>query len=382
MTTENTALAASSNKLDQMAAALLGEDQPVQDEPEEQAPEPEKDENQGPASEPDGSEADTKPDTDEGEGDSEGEPDDSTEDGDGSEGDESEQTEAIDLDEYQQVLADSLGLDPEQLKVNEEGEVTVTTKVDGVTETHTLPELVKGFQTNKYNTQKSQALAEEKREFERLAQEKVQQIEQTLEQNMALAGMLEQELVGEFEGIDWNQLKMTDPGEYAALRQDMAERYQKVQNMKGQLEQQKQAMMLEQQEKMQAQQQEYLKAQYEKMLANNPAWQDQEVLKKDMSGLKDFASSAYGFTDEDFQHVTDARLIELLKDAKAYRDGSKFAEKKVAPKPKFKKATKQRPKAPKLTKLDKLTKMAKSAKGSNKRKIQTDAIAELLLQGG
>jgi len=380
MTIQNTAPAASSNKLDQMAAALLGEDTTDEvQEPEEQAAEPEQDEDQKPTQEPSGSSA--EPETDEEEGDSEGEPEDST-DGEGSEEDESEPTEAIDLDEYQQVLADSLGLEPEQLKVNEGGEVTVTTKVDGVTETHTLPDLVKGFQTNKHNTQKSQALAEERREFEKLVQEKAQQIEQTLEQNTALAGMLEQELLSEYEGIDWNQLKMTDPGEYAALKTDMTERYQRIQGMKGQLEQQREALMAEQQQKMDEQQQEYLKAQYEKMLANNPAWQDQEVLKRDMNGLKEFASNAYGFSDEDFKRVTDARLIELLKDAKAYRDGSKFAEKKVVQKPKFKKATKQRPKAPKLTKLDKLTKMAKSAKGANKRKAQTDAIAELLLKGG
>jgi len=114
---------------------------------------------------------------------------------------------------------------------------------------------------------------------------------------------------------------------------------------------------------------------------NNPTWKDVDVYNSDMTELKSFMSGSYGFTAEDFSQITDHRAIELIKDAKAFRDGKVSADKKLKKKvPKFQ-SSKTRKVSNKVTQLDTLTKRAKSSKGAEKRSAQTDAIAELL-QGG
>ena len=135
------------------------------------------------------------------------------------------------------------------------------------------------------------------------------------------------------------------------------------------------------QENTQAQQQLYLKDQYTKMLDNNPEWSDEAVRKTAETGFKTFIHDQYGFTDADWGMVNDARLIELVKDAKKYRDGSTVAEKKRAtPVPKFQKSRGKGIK-PKVSKLEKLTAASKRARGSDRRDLQQSAVAELLLGG-
>ena len=76
----------------------------------------------------------------------------------------------------------------------------------------------------------------------------------------------------------------------------------------------------------------------------------------------------------------DARLIELIKDAKTYHEGLKVADKKKQkPVPKFQKS--RGGGKPKVSKLDKLTAASKKAHGADKRELQTSAVAELLTGG-
>ena len=153
------------------------------------------------------SDTDASPDPDDVEDVSEG----STEESD--EVDESDEEDDVGDDEeedgeqdYQAVLADAFGLESNQVNVDEEGNVSVIVKVDGQTSTQTLQDLVKGYQTNKHNTNKSKALAEEKRNFDAYAQEQAAKLQHALEQNMALGEVMEKELSREFNEVDWDDL--------------------------------------------------------------------------------------------------------------------------------------------------------------------------------
>lgn len=279
-----------------------------------------------------------------------------------------------------QTLTEMLGIDDSQIDVTDDGAIMINVKVDGQTSQHSLAEVIKSYQLESSVTKKSQALSEERKKFEEAAAAKALEIKNTLEQNVNLTQMLEQELMADYEKVDWDDLRQYDPAEWTAKRQEFGTKYQRIQRLKteltGQTEQVEQAQTQEQQ----AAQQAYLKSQWGTMIDNNPSWSEPETYKKDMGSMKDFAKTTYGFTEQDLNAVTDARIIELLKDAQAYRKGAKVASKKLKKVPRIQKRGGVR-KTPKVSKSDKLTKAANAAKGAQKRALQSEAVAALLMGG-
>lgn len=348
--------------IDEIAALLAGEDG-SQDEP---TPEEAED-----------TEAQHDPELDD-EGDSDEEQPDpeSTEE---EEVDESDEEDEEDED-AQAVLAESLGVSLDQLTVDEQAGIKVKVKVGDEEQTKTLKEVIDGFQFNKSNTERAKALAEERKQFESAAQAKAGQVIKQLEQSVALTQALEEELLSEYEGVDWNDLRKFDAAEYAAKQQDYGLKMQRIQKLKASVGQQNQRLKAEQQQVDEAARADLMRKEWSAMLDNNPTWKDQNTYTKDMDELKGFLSTTYGFSDDDFNQVSDSRLIELVKDAKAYKSGKKVAEKKVKKIPKLQKGAGGR-KRKKVSKLGKLTRAAKTAKGATKRQLQTDAVTELLLGG-
>lgn len=275
----------------------------------------------------------------------------------------------------------ALGLEEGQLSYDEDGNpMGVNVKVNGESSTVKMNELVAGYQNNKAFTQKSQALAEERKTFDAQVQTVAQELKTKLDNVEVMSSYLSEQLVSEFNGIDWDKLRVENPAEYAAARQDYATRASELQEAQQAIIAEKAQMSEAEKAKFMQSQGQHLEEQRAKMLENNPTWNNPEAFNKDMAGLKTFLGNQYGFTDQDFASVTDARLIELVKDAKSFREGVKFAQKKVRkPVPKFQKSVGNKSK--KVSKLDKLTKAAKSAKGANKRNTQADAVAELLMGG-
>lgn len=279
-----------------------------------------------------------------------------------------------------QTLQQMLGIDDSQIDVNDDGSILINVKVDGKESQHSLAEVIKNYQLESSTTNKSKALSEEKKAFENAAAAKAQELKNTLEQNANLTGVLEQELMSEYEGIDWEDLRKFDPAEWTAKRQEFGAKYQKIQQVKNEIGVQAQQIAAAQTEQQAAQKNAYLQSQWNTMLDRNPNWKDNDTYKKDMKDIKSFASETYGFKDEDFDNVMDARAVEVLKDAMLYRKGAKVADKKLKKVPKIQRRGGVR-KGSKLSKAERLAKAAKTARGSNKRGLETDAVAALLMGG-
>lgn len=299
----------------------------------------------------------------------EGEPDDS-------------QDEAAAASDEEESLASLLGLDEDLLIVDEEtGDLAFKTKVNGKEGKATLAEMLKGYQFNVANNEKAQELAAQRKAFEEAQKEGQERIAQQLQQVEGLAMMWQQELLGEYQKVDWNELRRLDPGEYAAKQADFNQRQQKLQQVGQYMAQYHQQKEAERQQELQAQRAERLNEQRAIMLQNNPSWADEKVLSKEMGELRDFVQTQYGFTEADVATVDDARLIELIKDAAAFRKGKSVAQKRNKPvPPRLQRAANGRFIKPKRqNRLDKLVNAAKSAKGANKRELQKDAVAALLM---
>jgi len=293
-----------------------------------------------------------------------------------------ESTEEDEVDESTETeneaaLHEMLGITEDQLTVNDDGEFLLNVKVDGKASQHSLSDVIKSYQLDKNNTQKAQTLSQERQQFEQGAQERMQQINSAIQNNQNLSEVLEREILSDYESVNWEELRLYDPAEYAAKRSDYATKYQRVQRLKSDLAQQSQGLSDSATARVTNNQQAYLKAEFTKMLDKNPTWNDTDTYNKDMGTMKTELVAAYGFDAGDFDRVSDSRIIEVLKDALSFRKGSKIGTKKVVKTPKFQKKAAGRRK-PKVTKLDRLTKAARSATGSNKRDLQAAAVAQLI----
>lgn len=303
-------------------------------------------------------------------------PEESTEETDVEEGEEGETSEE------EPTWASSLDVDESQIKLDDEGNIAgINIKIDGEESTVGLKDLIKGFQSNKSNTHMSQTLAAERKEFESARGEAVDTYTKKLSDVSKLAEYMHRTLTGEFESLDWQGIRNDNPAEYAALQADFNKRNTEIQQIYAAIESERGEQSTADKATAVAGHQKLLTTELAKVIENNPKWVDSTVRAAAMNEISAFTSETYSFSTDEVKSISDSRYIEILKDAMAYRKGLKVTKKKVLNKlPKYQK-TKVGSKTRKVSRLDKLTKASKAAKGSNKRDLQTAAVAELITGG-
>lgn len=277
-------------------------------------------------------------------------------------------------------LAKVIGFTDDQLDVDEDGNVNgIIVNVNGQKSVVSASDLIAGYQTNKAITQKAQLVAEEKRQFDGLKGQAISEYTQRLQLVDGLAQQLKNALMGDYSQVDWNRLRAEKPGEYAALMQDVNSRQQQIDGIIASIGIEAQRFQEQISGISQQQYQGYLREQLQDVVNRNPSWRDPAVMERDMSILGKVATQEYGISPQEFAHLADARHIEILKDAVAYRTGKKLTQEKISKAPSFQKSGSGSRRG--STKLDRLITASKKAKGSQKRGFQTSAIAELLLNG-
>ena len=276
-------------------------------------------------------------------------------------------------------LAEELGLEADKLTLSEDGDILINLKVNGKTEQVDLKEAIAGTQFHKANDEKARVLAEERKSFESERTQVAQGYAQQLQQIRGLGEMLQNKLTQEFQGIDWDRLRVTDPAEWTAKQREFEVRNQELQQAGQMLGQH---MKIEQDRESQQEQQfrqQTLQSERELMLENNPSWRDEERMSGDLHKIIEYARST-GFEDEELQDVIYSRHVEVLKKAMLYDQGKTVASKKVKKTPKVQRASNGRfVKGGKNGKVNKLIERAKNAKGANKRDAQADAVTALLM---
>ena len=277
------------------------------------------------------------------------------------------------------ALAKELGLDADKLTLSEDGEtILVNLKVNGKDQQIDLKEAISQTQFSKANDEKARNLAEERKTFESERQQVAQAYGQQLQQIRGLGEMLQQKLMQDFNGIDWDRLRVTDPGEWTAKQREFEIRNQELQQAGQMLGQQMRAEQ-EQQSQQEAQwRAEVLQSEREQMIEHNPSWRDEERMKGDLTKIVEYAKST-GFSDDELQNVIFSRHVEVLKKAMLYDQGKTVADKKVKQPPRVQRASNGRFVKQKGGKVQKLIERAQNAKGANKRDAQADAVAALLM---
>lgn len=208
-------------------------------------------------------------------------------------------------------------------------------KVDNEEIEVTLEELQQGYSRTKDYTKKTQALAETRKavEAEKARIEEAKQLRDTYAQRLQV---IEQMLNQNPDNENLAELKESDPIGYAIKVAERAEREKQLQAVQAE----KQRIAQQQQ----AEQQEYLKnhlaSEAQKLKEWIPEFRDEVKADIARKEIKAYAKSI-GFSDQELANVYDARAVQTLYKAMQYEKlmkGKTVATKKVTEAPKTLKA--------------------------------------------
>ena len=256
------------------------------------------------------------------------------------ESEESEE-EAEEVEEEESPDADDESPEAEEETEDEEVEESTvyTVKVNGQDVEVSEDELIKGYSRQSDYTQKTQELAEYRRQLEQGAQHLQSEIAQTQQARAqyadAVATAIESNYshLQNFANVDWERLKTEDREEYLTKRDEYRQAEDSINQLK-----QKHAEASQQQQQEDAQQhQQMLQEEHHKMVSILPQWAEPETQRALAKSVTEFALSK-GYTQEELSQLIDHRSILVLMQAKAYEDltrkQTEVRKKKVKNKPK------------------------------------------------
>lgn len=234
--------------------------------------------------------------------DSESVQDDVTTDGDGQQSNEPQLTTS--------ELAKLLKLEDGALDLDEEGNAVFKTKVDGKEGAAKLQDLLKSYQLQEHVDRKAREAAEREKAIQAREQEVMQQLQQKLQYTENLTQIAANQLMQEYQSIDWNTLSQTDPGRAALIRQQFMERQAQLRGVYQNIEQQRMAAM----QKFQAEQAEVLQKEAERLPMLIPEWKDEQVAAKERKEIREWAIKA-GFDPEEVDGISRAHHVAVLRKA-------------------------------------------------------------------
>lgn len=222
---------------------------------------------------------------------------------DAQEADESRTIELSDVAKY-------LGVDADLLDVDEDGSISIKTKVDGQEGRAKLKDLHKSYQLEGHLNKQNMEVAEKRKALEAKMAEVEQQAQQRFQQAEDLISIAQQDLLGEYNAVDWQALRRDDPGEFSAKMADFKNRHERLNYSLSQIQQ-------DRQKRSQEAMQQRIREESEKLLSAIPEWRNEETRKKDQAALREYGIKA-GFADEELASVADHRAVNLLRKAMLY----------------------------------------------------------------
>lgn len=210
-------------------------------------------------------------------------------------------------------LAKVLGIDESALDVDGDGNISIKTKIDGKEGAAKFADLVKSYQLQGHAENRTREVAQREAALQARTQEVEQQFQQRLTHAEQLANIAAQELMSEYQSIDWKALDQhEDQGAVAALKIKFQERNQKIQNAlqginthKAQLNQQAEAKKAER-----------IREEAAKLPTFIPEWKDQAVAAKESKELIDWGLKS-GYPIEAMQSLNNSSALDVATFRKA-----------------------------------------------------------------
>jgi hypothetical protein len=172
----------------------------------------------------------------------------------------------------------------------------VTVKIDGQTKAVPFADVLKSYQLEGHVNNKSQALSEQQRQFEaeRIAAQGFVQTQ--IQQAHSLGKLAAEQLLSEYNRIDWNGLRQADPGMWAAKQQEFGQRQAAINNHIAQAQQLYTQSQQQAEQTLMQQRLANLPAEQEKLISYRSEWADPTKFEADRTKAVQ-AGRSLGFTD-------------------------------------------------------------------------------------
>ena len=210
-------------------------------------------------------------------------------------------------------LAKILDIDESALDVDADGKISIKTKIDGKDGAAKFADLLKTHQIQGHAENRAREVAQREAALQARSQEVEQQFQQKLSHADQLTTLAAQELLAEFQSIDWKALDQhPDQGAVAALKLKFQERNAKIQ----QAQQGINAHRWQLNQQAQAQQQARIQAEAAKLPTLIPEWKDQATAAKESAELIDWGRKS-GYSDDELKSLSNSSALHVATVRKA-----------------------------------------------------------------
>lgn len=188
-----------------------------------------------------------------------------------------------------------------------------TVKVNGEERQVTLDELRTGHMLHADYSRKTQEVAQQRKELEAARTEQLEKGQQQIDQLGYLTSTLVDQITQVEQNTNWDELRDLDPAEYAARRETIRDRKEKLQEAYQAYQQHQQLVSQRQREEMQQTVQE----EQMRLVASVPEWSDEGRRATETAKLRDYLASS-GFSDDEISTVYDHRQVLMARKAMLY----------------------------------------------------------------
>lgn len=224
------------------------------------------------------------------------------------------QTETAKEFERLEELAEALEMPLDQFL----SKVKAKVKISGEEREVTLDELRNGYQMESDYRRKTSELSEQRKAFESERERIANEVKTRLTEATSMAQLFEQQLMQEYNAVNWTELRQTNPAEYAALQHDYNQRYAALTNAKQRIVQEQQRSQYEATQKQVEQFKANLQKEREQLSTLIPEYADKEKGEALKTEMRTFLKSN-GFKDEEIMQVYDHRHVLMIRDAMKFR---------------------------------------------------------------
>ena len=221
----------------------------------------------------------------------------------------------MDAEEGEQPTPEAQQQEPEAVETEQEVPETPRYRVKAAGEERevTLDDLIKSYQLGTDYTQKTQALAEQRKaiEAEKAAVEQAKQLRDQYAQRLEL---IEKVLNEQNKSEDLESLKESDPIGYAMKVAEQVQRDKQLAAVQAERTRIAEKQNAERQQQMQ----QYLAEQQARLQQAIPEYADPQKGEEIRRDIRSYAQSK-GFTDQELGHIYDSRAVEVLWEAAQYR---------------------------------------------------------------
>jgi hypothetical protein len=239
------------------------------------------------------------------------ESDDSDEDDEGAKG----TGEEVEIDSS--TLAQLLGISEDDILTDKDGNVMFRAKVDGQDKEISFDSLLRNYRLQQHVDNNATQVKQEReavvKERELMRNAYISAIQQTA----TYITSQEEQLVKEFNSIDWQTKQKENPTQYLIDREGFKERLQQLQAKRLELGQKWEEEQNKAKQEFQKVMEERVTFEAKSIKEKIPEWENTEVAKAESAALKAYAKDQ-GFTDEELSSLIDHRAWFMLRKAMLY----------------------------------------------------------------